>query len=176
MAAVRRNVIVVGGTCSGIHPLWIRELCFNSDFTFPGKTSLLSVFLGKEFPTDLTATVLDTYIAQVELDGRLVVLALQTLAVGRALKASAILPTLVPMSSLYATRSTHRVISTMWKRSYERPKIAAYKTDRFLFILVPPRSHDLCPGVPIVLVGCKRIFVTPGLLIRIVSGGGDGGL
>jgi len=83
-APVRRNVIVVGGTCSGIHLLWIRELCFNSDFIFPGKTSLVSVFLGKEFPTDLTATVLDTYIAQVELDGRLVVLALQDTSGGES--------------------------------------------------------------------------------------------
>jgi len=53
------------------------ELCFNSDWNFPGKTCLISVFTGGEFPTTLEPTIHDSYLANVELDGQLVGLALE---------------------------------------------------------------------------------------------------
>jgi len=72
MAPVRRKVVLVGlGDC-GIHLRWIRELCFNTDLTLPGKTCLISAFTETEFPKEYIPTVCEYYVASVVVDSRLV--------------------------------------------------------------------------------------------------------
>ena len=79
MAAVKRKLVAVGdGYCGASlnRPLHIRELYFNSALTFPGRSSLLNVFISGEFPTMLTQTILEGYVAEVRVDGRAVELAI----------------------------------------------------------------------------------------------------
>ena len=83
MATVKRKLVAVSdGLCGASlnRPLHIRELYFNSALTFPGRSSLLNVFIKGEFPSMWTPTVLDDYVADVRVDGRAVELAIWDIA------------------------------------------------------------------------------------------------
>jgi len=76
MAPVRRKVVLVGYGACGIPLRWIRELCFNADLNFPGKTCLISAFVKGKFPEMYVPTVFEEFIGDVGLDGRLVELSI----------------------------------------------------------------------------------------------------
>ena len=138
-APIRRKLVVCGdGAC--------------------GKTCLLIVFSKNEFPEKYVPTVFENYVADIEVDGKQIELALWDTA-----------GTHCYMRALLALPSSSRALF-LGQEDYDRLRPLSYPDTNVLLICfsvdnpdslenVPykwvPEVRHFCPGVPFVLVACK---------------------
>nr|AFK10757.1 rho-related GTP-binding protein RhoB [Callorhinchus milii] len=119
MTAIRKKLVIVGdGAC--------------------GKTSLLFVLSEDEFPQGYVPTVFDTYVADIEVDGKQVELALWDTA-GQE-DYDRLRPLSYPDTDVILVCFSVDAPDSLWNIP-----------DKWM-----PEVQHFCPGVPVVLVGNKR--------------------
>eukprot|EP00062_Callorhinchus_milii_P010082 gi/632954571/ref/XP_007893034.1/ PREDICTED: ras-like GTP-binding protein RHO [Callorhinchus milii] len=119
MTAIRKKLVIVGdGAC--------------------GKTSLLFVLSKDEFPQGYVPTVFDTYVADIEVDGKQVELALWDTA-GQE-DYDRLRPLSYPDTDVILVCFSVDAPDSLWNIP-----------DKWM-----PEVQHFCPGVPVVLVGNKR--------------------